>query len=137
MAELKPCPFCGAELKRRGMKLNWGEHPLEKCPLSGTNFSPSQLWDWNRRALGGKLEALIEEYRHHAEPPAGYTFEDGTGGQGQPNGETWAIYCAAYTMNQLLEQLKALVAPSDDSGVLSKDEAEVREEWPGGAYDEE
>lgn len=55
MAELKPCPFCGARLKKK--KTVRGEivhdHPLNGCKEEATRVREYAVDDWNRRADNG------------------------------------------------------------------------------------
>lgn len=64
MSELKPCPFCGALLvannsmedfyvRRYG---TYYVHPSALCFLDGTEISPSEVEDWNRRAPASEGE---------------------------------------------------------------------------------
>ena len=59
MAELKPCPFCGAEandkyqpngeILRTANKGEW-KHWYNGCILSGFVIKADKIEDWNRRA---------------------------------------------------------------------------------------
>ena len=61
MAEVKPCPFCGASMlfkqPRRGD--DYHEHPRNECVLAGDSFSdPFTFFDeqaaaWNTRTAAG------------------------------------------------------------------------------------
>lgn len=59
MAELKPCPFCGAELEKRSNKRGRivYTHPLNGCIILKVFLTTDEdLMDWNRRADDGKAD---------------------------------------------------------------------------------
>lgn len=47
MADLKPCPFCGALLDYAAPVTYF--HPIGKCILSGRNFKKGVIGQWNTR----------------------------------------------------------------------------------------
>ena len=59
MFELKPCPFCGAELEKRSN--NRGKivymHPLNGCIILKVFITTDEdLMEWNRRVDDGKAD---------------------------------------------------------------------------------
>jgi hypothetical protein len=63
MAELKPCPFCGALLVNDGLECGW-EHPRNECILAYADrrddeplyVAPDEGEDWNKRAESEELK---------------------------------------------------------------------------------
>lgn len=47
--KLLPCPFCGRMLARLDLPRRYN-HPVGKCILSGRNFAPGFIGQWNTRA---------------------------------------------------------------------------------------
>lgn len=62
MADLKPCPFCGALLVNDGLKCGW-QHPCNECILACVDprndeplyVAPGEEEDWNKRAENEEL----------------------------------------------------------------------------------
>lgn len=58
MAELKPCPFCGADNNPMGAIMKTANHGGWKhwyngCVLSGFTIKADRIEAWNRRAYNG------------------------------------------------------------------------------------
>lgn len=68
--ELKPCPFCGAELKARTAvqypkmalaRIHPGSVEDGTCPIAGWGFYDEQLETWNTRAEDTALQQRVRE----------------------------------------------------------------------------
>lgn len=55
--ELKPCPFCGAEIEdENGLRF----HPTNECLLENRHIQRSAFEAWNRRPIPPEVVRLVE-----------------------------------------------------------------------------
>lgn len=52
---LKPCPFCGAEMRDAPPDANYIDHPLNDCLLRGAVFEKGRKVKWNTRVAGSEI----------------------------------------------------------------------------------
>ena len=77
--ELKPCPFCGAELKARTAvqypkmalaRIHPGSVEDGTCPIAGWGFYDEQIETWNTRAEDTALQQRVRELEEAIEAAA-------------------------------------------------------------------